>query len=112
MERRFHPAGWGWRRWRSSADPRVEADVEQVDDEDADEHADRDHQEDGLHQREVTVGDGDEEQAADPGVAEDTLYEHRPPDDPAEGQSEDGDVGEQGVASRVHGGDGPAPQPI
>lgn len=48
---------------------------------------------------EVTVGDGNEQRAADPGVAEDTFNEHRPADDPAEGETEDGDAGEQGVAS-------------
>ena len=86
--------------------------VHDVGEEIGEQHEDRDHEEDPLHQRVVLVCDGLEEHVADARVGEDDLSQDRAAHDEAEREGEPGHVRQDGVARRVGQGD-PAPrQPL
>src|SRR5690606_27602133 len=96
----------------ADAHARVEADVDDVDQEVRQEHGCRDGEEDALHQRVVETLHGCQQLEADAWVGKHDLGEQSAADDEAEAHAEVGDGGEQCVAGGVAEHDPRGAQPL
>ena len=79
-------------------DPRVHPSIDQVGDQAADQDGDRADQVDGHDRRVVSAADGRDRQRPHPRPGEDLLDDHRPAQQLRQGEGDDRDQRDQGVA--------------